>query len=97
MASKGRSGKLSNLGDFNFLGDGDHEGSVAFSDISFPSHVSDLESFHSDLDISMHSRQSLSADDQAVQQHEDDGDKSENFRYWTTLFGFGLGFGISSR
>jgi hypothetical protein len=66
------------LGDFNFLGggDGDHEGSVAFSDISFPSHVSDLESFHSDLDISMNSRQSLSVDDQAVGQPEDSGDKN---------------------
>ena len=78
MAAKGRSGKPPNLGDFNFLGggDGDHEGSVAFSDISFPSHVSDLESFHSDLDISMHSRESLSADDGAAGQYENGGDRN---------------------
>lgn len=73
MAGKGRS----NLGEFNFVGsgDGDHEGSVAFSDISFPSHVSDLESFHSDLDISVNSRASLFPEDDGgfqVEQHEDD-------------------------
>lgn len=49
------------LGDNVLAGsDGELEGSVAFSDISFPSHVSDLESFHSDFDISMSSRASMS-------------------------------------
>ena len=84
MAGKGRS--ATNLGEFNFLGasDGDHEGSVAFSDISFPSHVSDLESFHSDLDISVNSRASLFPEDGEVhaEQHEDESTTmKENFGY----------------
>ena len=84
MAGKGRS--AINLGEFNFLGagDDDHEGSVAFSDISFPSHVSDLESFHSDLDISVNSRASLFPEDGEVhvEKHEDGSTTmKENFGY----------------
>ena len=86
MEAKGRAVKSQVGGDFNFLGEGDgeHEGSVAFSDISFPSHVSDLESFHSDFDFSVQSRESLPADDVAVQRCEDGGrDRPENDGYFT--------------
>ena len=87
MAGKGRSARPPYLGDFNFLGAGnsDHEGSVAFSDISFPSHVSDLESFHSDFDMSMNSRESLCADNVAVETYEDGGGRKDNVRYCIRL------------
>ena len=38
---------------FNFrenIGDGQHDSSVALSDIEFPSHISELESFQSEFD-----------------------------------------------
>lgn len=81
MADGGASARFTNLGNFNFLasGDGEHEGSIAFSDISFPSHVSDLESFHSDIDVSINSRQSLASDrDERLSEAADD--MCENLR-----------------
>ncbi|XP_028392534.1 uncharacterized protein LOC114517088 [Dendronephthya gigantea] len=93
MSGKGRfAEKAPNLGEFRFIGggDGDHEGSLAFSDISFPSHVSDLESFHSDLDVSINSvqsRESMSAADddressreQLERRSQSGGDNRESF------------------
>lgn len=99
MSSKGRLGERPpNLGELCFLGggDSDHEGSLAYSDISFPSHVSDLESFHSDLDVtikSVESRESMpGADDvrdgePSLEQHETrsqgGGDNRERVWYFT--------------
>ena len=59
---------------FNFfsIGDGQREGSLALSDISFPSHVSELESFQSDLDITLLSRDSIST--QGELEPEPDGE-----------------------
>ena len=76
-----RATRPENLGDFQFLGGGgDHDGSVAFSDISFPSHVSDLESFHSDLDLSLQSRrESLCTDDGQSDSHNVDRKKDDGY------------------
>lgn len=82
---------------FNFfsIGDGQREGSLALSDISFPSHVSELESFQSDLDITLQSRDSVSTegeleldeeseigDHEPSPQHQESVDSTE-FRCWT--------------
>ena len=66
---------------FNFfsIGDGQHEGSLALSDISFPSHVSELESFQSDLDITLLSRDSVSTQGELEHDGESEIGRHESF------------------
>ena len=99
MKNVGGSEKRSIISDPNFnffaMSDGQREGSLAYSDISFPSHVSELESFQSELDISLNSHDSTSTAGhklpesgigfESSTQNNLEGDDREKERYCTEL------------
>ena len=72
---------------FNFrenIGDGQHDSSVALSEIEFPSHISELESFQSEFDndslsisTSSHPQQEFQTEQELIEPRQTSAEGSE--------------------